>query len=49
MNEIKELLAKWQEASYVNPDGLEAAHNAIIMLIIKIEDLEKQIEDLKSL
>lgn len=40
MNEIEELLKVWEDGNYINPDALKAAHAAIKLLVIKIEELE---------
>jgi hypothetical protein len=49
MDEIKALLKNWEDNNYINPDGLVAAHQAITILLEKVELLEKQIADLQSL
>lgn len=49
MNEIKALLKNWEDNNYINHDGLVAAHQAITILLGKVELLEKQIADLQSL
>lgn len=49
MSEIKDLLDEWEENNYINPDALKAAHEAITILLEKVELLEKQIADLQSL
>jgi len=46
MDEIKELLNKWKEEGFVNPDSLEKAHDAIVLLIAKIEELENKIDNI---
>lgn len=46
MDEIKTLLEAWKQDGFVNPDSLEKAHDAIILLIAKVEELENQIKDL---
>jgi hypothetical protein len=49
MNEINNFLAEWKQANYINPDGLEAAYNAMIILAAKLESLEQQVATLQSL
>jgi DNA-binding transcriptional MerR regulator len=49
MDEIRELLKNWEDNNFVNPDALKAAHQAITILLEKVELLEKQIADLQSL
>lgn len=48
MNEIKELLKAWEEGGYVNPDGLEAAFNAMTFLVARVEALEETVKTLTS-
>jgi hypothetical protein len=45
MNEIEELLKVWEDGNYINPDALKAAHAAIKLLVIKIQELEAQIKE----
>lgn len=40
MNEIKELLEQWKEEGLVNPDALEKAYQAILLLIEEVEKLK---------
>ena len=40
MNEIKELLEQWKEEGLVNPDSLEKAYQAILLLIEEVEKLK---------
>ena len=49
MDEINKFLAEWKQANYINPDGLESAYNAMIVLVAKVESLEKQVAELQSL
>lgn len=49
MNEIDVLLDKWREGGYINPDALESAYNAMIVLVAKVESLEQQVATLQSL
>jgi hypothetical protein len=46
MDEINELLAYWETEGLVNPQALKAAHDAIILLVAKVEELEEQIKNL---
>lgn len=48
MDEIKELMDKWKNGDYINPDALESAHQAISILVQKIESLEAQIKNLSE-
>jgi DNA-binding transcriptional MerR regulator len=48
MNEIKELLEQWREDGFTNPGSLEKSHEAILLLVAKVEELENQIKDLSS-
>jgi hypothetical protein len=48
MDEIKLLLAKWEEENYINPEGLKSAHDAIKLLIARVETLEEIINTLTS-
>jgi len=43
MNEIKELLESWKTDGLVNPDSLEKAYDALVLLVAKVEELEAQI------
>jgi hypothetical protein len=49
MNELNNFLAEWKQGDYINPDGLEAAYNAMIVLVAKVESLEQQVATLQSL
>jgi hypothetical protein len=40
MNEIKELLEQCKQDGITNPDSLEKLHQAIVLLISKVEDLQ---------
>ena len=46
MDEIKVLLEAWKQDGFVNPAALEQAHDAILLLIQKVEELEQQINNL---
>ena len=48
MNEIKQLLEKWKEEGFVNPDSLEKAHDALVLLVSKIEELEAEVQALSN-
>lgn len=48
MDEIKELLVQWESGSYINPDALEAAYKAVVLLVAKVETLEQIINDTTS-
>jgi hypothetical protein len=41
MDEIKDLLASWENDGYNNPDGLKSACEAIKLLIAEVEKLQK--------
>ena len=47
MNEIKDLLATW-EKDIINQDGLQAAIDAIKLLVAKVEELEDSIKNLQK-
>jgi hypothetical protein len=49
MNEINNFLAEWKQGDYINPDALESAYNAMIVLVAKVESLETQVAELQSL
>jgi hypothetical protein len=49
MNELNTFLAEWKQGDYINPDGLKAAYNAMIVLVAKVESLEEQVATLQSL
>lgn len=48
MDEIRQLLNDWAENNYINPDALKAAHEAITILLGKVELLESELADLKA-
>ncbi len=48
MDEIKNLLDQWRQEGLVNPDALEKASNAILLLVNKIEELEQRITNLEA-
>ena len=48
MNEIKELLEQWKEDGLVNPDSLEKAYEAVLLLVTKVEQLEAQVQSLTN-
>lgn len=48
MDEVKNLLEAWKQDGFINPGALEKAHDAILLLVAKVEDLENQIKDLSS-
>lgn len=48
MDEIKELLEQWKEDGLTNPDSLEKAHEAIVLLVAKVEQLEAQVQALSN-
>lgn len=41
MNEIKQLLEQWKENGLTNPDSLEKAYQAILLLIEEVEKLQQ--------
>jgi hypothetical protein len=45
-DEIKELLDKWEDGNYINPDALESAHRAISLLVDRINELEEKVNSL---
>ena len=49
MDELDTLLAGWRDGGYINPDALESAYNAMIVLVAKVESLESQVAHLQSL
>jgi len=48
MDEIKNLLDQWGQEGLVNPDALEKASDAILLLVNKIEELEQRIANLEA-
>lgn len=48
MNEIKALLEQWKEDGLTNPDSLEKAHEAIVSLMARVEQLEAQVQTLSN-
>ena len=48
MDEIKQLMDTWKNGDYINPDALESAHQAISLLIEKIESLETEIKNISE-
>jgi hypothetical protein len=48
MNEITELLTYWENDGIANPAALKAAHDAIVLLVAKVEALETQIQNLSN-
>jgi len=48
MDEIKELLESWSNDGYINPGALECAHDAIVLLVAKVEELEAQVQALSE-
>ena len=48
MDEIKELLAEWENDSFINPNALKSAYNAIVLLVAKVEELEAQVQALSE-
>ncbi len=49
MNEIKQLLEQWQLDALGNPEGLQTACDAIVLLSTKVEELEARLEQLENL
>jgi len=47
MNEIKDLLATW-EKDIINQDGLQAAIEAIKLLVAEVEELQTKIQILEG-
>lgn len=45
MKEIKELLDAWEKNGLTNPSGLENALEAVKSIVLKLEELEKKIDD----
>jgi len=43
MDEIKELLESWKQDGLINPDSLEKAYDAILLLVAKVEELEARL------
>ena len=48
MDEIKELLSAWANDGYLNPGALYSAHQAIVLLVARVEDLEAQVATLSN-
>ncbi len=48
MEEIKQLLQSWEDGDYINPDALKSAHEAISLLIERVEQLEAQVQSLTN-
>lgn len=48
MNEITELLESWKEDGITNPDALNKLHQAALLMVDKIEQLESEIANLKG-
>lgn len=48
MDDIRQHLQNWKEDGIVNPSALEAGHGAILLLLAKVEKLEKQVEALSE-
>lgn len=46
MDEIKVLLQQWADGQFVNPDALEAAQKAVVLLVERVELLEAQVSNL---
>jgi hypothetical protein len=44
MNEINELLSSWKADGFINPEALKSAHDAIMLLVAKVEALEELLE-----
>jgi ERCC4-type nuclease len=45
---INALLEQWKEDGLTNPDSLEKAHEAIVSLVAKVEQLEAQVQTLSN-
>jgi len=41
MDEIKQLIEQWKEEGISNPDALEKAYQAILLLIDEVENLKQ--------
>lgn len=48
MEEIKQLLASWEEEGYINQESLAKACEAINLLVQKVEALQQQVDDLSA-
>jgi hypothetical protein len=46
MNDIETYLEQWKKRGFVNPDCLEIAHAAIVLMAAKIESLEEEVKTL---
>lgn len=46
MDDIRRHLDSWKNEGIINPSGLEASHGAILLLLAKVEKLEKEIQAL---
>jgi hypothetical protein len=42
MNEIKDLIEQWKNDGITNPDALEKAYQAILLLIQEVENLKNK-------
>lgn len=48
MNEIIELLTYWETEGLINPQAVQAAHDAITLLVAKVEALEAEVQALSN-
>jgi hypothetical protein len=48
MDDIRKHLEAWKKDGMTNASALEAGHGAILLLLAKVEKLEKQIKDLEE-
>jgi hypothetical protein len=46
MNEVKELLATWENDGFNNKGTLDLVYSALILMIDKVEALEAQVKEL---
>jgi len=42
MNEIKDLIEQWKSDGITNPDALEKAYQAILLLIQEVENIKNK-------
>jgi hypothetical protein len=44
----QELLDAWREGNFINVDALESAHQLVADLVVRVEELERQVESLNA-
>jgi hypothetical protein len=48
MDDIRKHLETWKQDGMANPSALEAGHGAILLLLAKVEKLEKELKALEE-